>query len=339
MSVAASAAALQVACTMSAAHILRGAVACAIQAPSTHNTQPWRFVRRGEVLELWLDRGRLLDVVDPIRRAATISCGCALYNVRVALAAEGHRAQIDLLPRAAEPDLLAVVRLGLPRTPTNDDLALLEAIPRRHTNRRPFLDRPVSTETADELIHAAAAQRTRMFRLSPRQKAALAELVAECDRRRFAEPAYRAQVGEWLVPAGRLRKDGIPFVEKEFGTDGWFGVKRTLERPELGAELGAIEEHRLLGAPVVAVLSTQADDDIDWLDCGQALQAVLLRATQLGLAAAFVDQLLEYEDLHASVKAITAAELVPQMALRLGYAPPLERTAPRRDVAEVLEEP
>ena len=39
----------------------------------------------------------------------------------------------------------------------------------------------------------------------------------------------------------------------------------------------------------------------------------------------FVDQLLEYEDLHARVKAMTATDLMPQMALRIGYAPPLER--------------
>ncbi len=323
---------------MSVAHILRGAVACAIQAPSSHNTQPWRFCRRGEVLELWLDRDRHLDVVDPLRRQALMSCGCALYNARVAIRAEGWTDKVDLFPRSGEPDLVAELRLGLPREATNDDRALLSAIPRRHTNRRPFLDRPVSSEDADELIRAARAERTRMFRLSPQRKQELAELVAECDRRRFADPAYRAQVGEWLVPAGRLRKDGIPFAEKEFGTPSWFGVRRALAQPELGAHFGAIEEDRVIGAPVVAVLSTQGDEDIDYVDCGMALEAVLLRATLLGLAAAFVDQLLEYEDLYERVKALTGVEQMPQMALRLGYAPPLERVAPRRELHDVLEE-
>ena len=117
---------------MSAAHILRGAVACAIQAPSAHNTQPWRFRRRGDLLELWLDRDRHLDVVDPLRRQALMSCGCALYNARVAIRAEGWTDKVDLFPRSADPDLVAELRLGLARAPTNDDLALLAAIPRRH---------------------------------------------------------------------------------------------------------------------------------------------------------------------------------------------------------------
>jgi len=322
----------------SIAHTLRGAVTCAVLAPSSHNTQPWRFVRRGEVLELWLDRTRHLDVVDPLRRQLVISCGCALYNARVAVRAEGHSDKVALFPRADQPDLLAELRLGLPREATNDDRDLLAAIPRRHTNRREFLDRPVAAETAVALARAARAERTRMVRLSPQRKHELAELVAECDRRRFAEPAYRAQVGEWLVPAGRLRKDGIPFAEKEYGNAEWFGMKRTLANPGLGEQVATLEADRIESAPLVVVMSTEADEDIDWVDCGQALQAVLLRATQLGLAAAFVDQLLEYEDLHAQVKAMTATDLMPQMALRIGYAPPLERVAPRRDLADVFEE-
>ena len=320
------------------AQVLRGAVACAVQAPSSHNTQPWRFVRRGEVLEVWLDRSRHLDVIDPLRRQLITSCGCALYNARLAVRAEGHLDNVTLFPRAEQPDLLAELRVGLPREATNEDRALLAAIPRRHTNRREFLDRPVAAELSEVLARAARAERTQMFRLTPPLKRELAELVAECDRRRFADPAYRAQVGAWLVPSGRRRQDGIPFVEKEYGSAAWFGLARRIARPGLGEEVAAIEHDRVEHAPLVVVLATEADEDIDWVDCGQALQAVLLRATRLDLAAAFVDQLLEFEDLHARVKALTASDLMPQMALRIGYAPPLERVAPRRDLDDVLEE-
>jgi Nitroreductase family len=319
-------------------HILRGAAACAVLAPSSHNTQPWRLRRRGEVLELWLDPARHLDVVDPMRRQLVISCGCALYNARLAIRAEGFLDKVALSPRPEEPDLLAEVRLGLPRTATPDDRELVAAIPRRHTNRREFLDLPVAAETVEVLTRATAHERTRLIRLSPQDKHRLGELVAECDRTRFSDPAYRAQVAEWLVPAGRLRKDGIPFAEKEYGHETWFGMGRTLASPELGERAATIDRDRIWSAPLVAVLSTRGDDEVDWLDCGQALQAVLLRATLHGLSAAFVDQLLEYEDLHARVKAMTGGDLMPQMVLRLGHAPPIERTAPRRELADVFEE-
>ena len=43
--------------------ILRGAAACAVQAPSSHNTQPWRFRLHADGLEISLDRSRqMLDL-------------------------------------------------------------------------------------------------------------------------------------------------------------------------------------------------------------------------------------------------------------------------------------
>lgn len=320
------------------ANILRGAVVCAIQAPSSHNTQPWRFRRRGDLLELWLDRRRHLDIVDPLRRQLTISLGCALFNARAAVRASGFLGDVHLVPDPAQPDLMAVLRLGLPRSATADDRDLVAAIPRRRTNRRPFLPRPISAEVSEQLGRAARAERTTMHRLWPAQKHLLAGLVAECDRRRFADPAYREQVSDWLVPAGRPRRDGIPFAEKEFGTTAWFGVRRIVDSPELGARFGALEEQRLNDAPLVAIFSTESNDPVDWLDCGHALQAVLLRATQLGISAAYVDQVLELADLRNRVSALTACDRIPQMVVRLGYAPPLEHSAPRRDLSEVLEE-
>ena len=72
--------------------LFRKAVERASLAPSVHNTQPWRFVVRPAVLELYASNDRQLRALDPTGRQLVISCGCALFNARVGLAADTRRA-------------------------------------------------------------------------------------------------------------------------------------------------------------------------------------------------------------------------------------------------------
>ena len=87
------------------------AVRCAVMAPSSHNSQPWQFKTLNDGLMMMLDRRRALPVVDPYDREMIISCGAALFNIRVALAYAGRRTRIDVLPDAMDEDLLARVTL------------------------------------------------------------------------------------------------------------------------------------------------------------------------------------------------------------------------------------
>src|SRR4029450_1460977 len=76
-------------------------------APSIHNTQPWRWRVEGSTLELRAERSRQLGITDPSGRMLAISCGTALHQARVALAAAGWTAEVDRVPDRADPDLLA----------------------------------------------------------------------------------------------------------------------------------------------------------------------------------------------------------------------------------------
>lgn len=111
---------------------LRAAVAFGVQAPSGHNSQPWVFRVHDGVLDLHADRTRALPVVDPEDRELVISCGAALFNIRIALRRFGLAAEVTLLPDAADPDLLARVRLGRPHHATDEDHALFKEIGRAH---------------------------------------------------------------------------------------------------------------------------------------------------------------------------------------------------------------
>jgi hypothetical protein len=130
----------------------------AVLAPSGHNTQPWLFNVSGGAVELHDDRTRGLPVVDPEDRALVISCGAALFFLRVAIRHFGYTDEVRTFPSPDDPDLLAEVRLGTPYEATAEEHQLFEAITKRRTNRSPFQEREITQEVLDALEAAATEE-------------------------------------------------------------------------------------------------------------------------------------------------------------------------------------
>ena len=66
------------------------------------------------MIELWSDPRRW-TWTDPLGREMLISCGAALFGLRLAVRSLGYQPMVDLLPDPVRPRLLARVRLGRPR--------------------------------------------------------------------------------------------------------------------------------------------------------------------------------------------------------------------------------
>ena len=86
-------------------------IATAARAPSIHNSQPWRFRVDAEAVELWADPARKTRD-DAIGREMLISCGAALFGLRLAVRSLGYLPVVDLLPDPAQLRLLARVRVA-----------------------------------------------------------------------------------------------------------------------------------------------------------------------------------------------------------------------------------
>lgn len=89
-------------------------VEAATAAPSFRNSQPWWFLVRPDdaVIELHADPAQLPPRTDPDGRAAHISCGAALFNLRLAVTCAKAEPVTRLLPDPVDPRLLATVRLA-----------------------------------------------------------------------------------------------------------------------------------------------------------------------------------------------------------------------------------
>jgi hypothetical protein len=303
-------------------------VTAATLAPSSHNTQPWLFLWDGRTIELRADRTRALPVNDPADRELTISCGAALWNLRVAADAAGFAPDVELTPRAGDPDLLATVTLT--RRVDDHHGGLLAAIPLRRTSRTAFTPDPLPPAVVHRLTATARVHDVEFVtvrRGPPRDR--LAELVGAGDRRQFADPRWRRELAAWL--RSRRRGDGLPHAAVTASA-----ARFVVSHLDLGARTGQRDERLARDAPLLAVLVTEGDGPRDWLAAGQALEHLLLVAADVGLAAGYLNQPCQVADLRDRLRASLEIDGHPQLVVRVGHPPTPLTPSPRRPVGDVL---
>ncbi len=319
------------------------------RAPSIFNTRPWWFeFRPPDRIELWLrgNQGKpqglaQARVARARAREYVISCGAALFDLRLTIRMAGHDLAVWLLPDPAHADpvsppaLLASVEIMTGRVsgPSTAEQELYEAIERRHTNREPYI-LPVPLPIIATMEVAAAQEGASLRLLHRRQVKRLMHLTRMVDRNPAFTPPFRNSVARQNYgPPPRNRQ---PRTRKDF----WRGVRQRFE-PE----------------PQLMALATDDDEPVDWLRAGQALQRALLTGTRYsvsapyglaarydapprygvparrhllkhdelaryGLTASPLTQWLEWEDLQGEPRRWPwrSFPYLPQMIVRVGYA-------------------
>ena len=309
-------------------------VATAARAPSVHNTQPWRF-RAGEyAIELYADQSRKLRV-DPVGREMLISCGAALFGLRLAVRSLGHVPVVELLPDRARLRLLARLRFGAAEPMTGRERQLLAALPHRHTHRGPFAPGPLPAGLAAGLQHDALAEGATLVLVDrPLAYQQLAGILSATGRRQDLDPLAREELRRWSRGAADPARDGIPahaFPAKPGRLTGRLAQGDF----DLGRGLGLLDA----GGPppaVTAVLLTRGDGRADWLRAGQALHRLLAHAASNWVFASLHTQPLEAAAIRAVIRDRLALPGAPQMLLQLGLAHTAHTTA-RRPPDDLIE--
>lgn len=313
---------------------LESAARASLHAPSVFNTQPWRWRVRGDAMELWADPARKLEATDPEGTLLLISCGALLHHARVSLAADGWTAVVKRLPDPERPDLLAVVRVGGKGPVDPQARALAAAIGRRRTDRRAFGPREVPAATLDDLRRLVEREGAGLHVVREDQSALLAVSTDLAATAELDDPDYRMELHRWTSRPD-ASGDGVPP-----STAVRSGLRRVPVRdfdPEGGSGLPA-GEGRDQGAAYVIVFGV-GYRRIDLLQGGEALSALLLKATAEGLSTAPLSDAVEVTWPRHLLRYLLAGVGEPYVVVRLGYADTTEPLppVPRRDAAEVID--
>jgi nitroreductase len=316
--------------------MLRFALRYAILAPSSHNSQPWRFWVDGATVELYADPSRRLPIVDPADRELVMSCGAALKNLTVALTYFGEGFAITRFPEPDRVDLLARLELvSRPAVAAPHIKDLFTAITRRHTTRRTFDPAAVTEQVILELRRAALDDQAGLFEVHRHKQRTIAHLVADADTVQMSDPQFRRELAHWMRPNHPAATDGMPGYALGYSDLQSVVGPLVVRTFDVGASQAAKNEDLVKGSPLLAVLATPGDDRISWLAAGQAMQHVLLTAVAAGLQASFLNQPLEVPALRARLASELGLSGYPQLLMRFGYGQAGSAT-PRRPVRDVL---
>jgi nitroreductase len=316
------------------------AVCFGVRAPSIHNTQPWRWLHRGGVLELYSDRTRQLPALDPDGRAVLLSCGAALELARVGFAAAGWRTEVDRMPDPARPDLMARIR---PVERTVVDAATVqraEAAERRHTDRRPFRPEPIPAGTVNALLAVAVERDCYAYAVQRAdEKLDLAVVFSWADGVELADPAYRAELAHWTRYPDANAPDGVPASAVPHVTP---DAPRHTDVPVRDFEAGITGGQELVEVideqPLYLVVFTLTDDPRARLRAGEAYARLSVEATRLGLASSAMTQAVDLPAIRERFRALMDWPDHPQMVLRVGrpQSGPTPPPTGRRPLSTVL---
>lgn len=293
--------------------------AAAERAPSGGNVQPWHIEERRDGLVLRL-APEYTSAMDVGYRGSAVALGAAVYNARVAAAAQHRLGEVTYEYGDEGAPLRAVVTLG---TGTDPALAArYDAMMRRETNRRHGSGRPLSRDDVAGLHAAAQSEGARLVLLTdPDAVAQAAAMLAATDRIRYLTPHLHAEmISELRWPGDPAPDSGIDVRSLELEATDMVKLD-ILRRPEVMAELarwnagGALGDDtydRVVSSAALGVVVVDGHTLTDYVGGGAAVEAVWVAAEEHGIGVQPVSPVFLYAHNHREL-----AELSSPFADRL----------------------
>jgi len=298
----------------------------AILAPSSHNSQPWKFNVSDDEISLYADRSRWLSVADADKREIYISLGAALENLIIAAEHFGYNCTVSAFP--GEEDLVASISLQA-GTPAPANAVLFPAITSRQTNRNPYEIQALSQADLDRLLSSSSHPDVAVFlSQDPDTIEAFRQLVVEADGILYSDINYKSELGRWLGQ----------------GVMGPRGVEAKLAQMavvflDVGPEQIQQDSELINRTPCIGFISTAENNSLSSLQAGQVLERLWLAATASGISLHPMSQPLEVPEIKGRLAAMIPADSqkrVVQQTFRLGYAAPAGGPSNRRPLETVL---
>lgn len=289
----------------------------AILAPSSHNTQPWKFNVSGDEIRLFADKTKWLEISDADQREFYISQGTSLENLIIAAKYFGYDCNVTY--PSANASLVAVVKLTPGSTPTNDS-SLFDAITAGHSSQNSYDAKVIPASALQALQNTSAGNDINLILTSNQEsKNEFRDLLVSADQKLFNDPNYKSELGYWLG-RGTMGPTGILAVLAQLQV---LFLDVSADRVKKDSEL-------MNSSPVLGFINSKGNDRISQIRAGQLLEGVRLKAAVMGIGLQPMSQVLEVPQTKSNLSEVLPPDSgIPQYVFVLGYTLPPEEHTPR----------
>lgn len=324
--------------TPRSASLMSDLVRYATLAPSSHNTQCWRFQvdNNDSTITVLPNFERSCPVVDPDNHHLYVSLGCAIENLVVAAKAHGYQAEVD---STCPKDGIQVKLYPSNEVELTD---LFEAIPKRQVTRCEYDGKPLSETELNQLEEAGMGHGVRVILVNDTGMIEIIqEHVVRANTAQMNNPLFKEELRSW-----------VRFNEKEVARKGDGLSGKCTGNPSAPRFIGNIifnhvvrpstENSKIIrqikSSAGIAIFVSEHDDPVHWVEVGRCYEHFALRATVLGVRNAMLNQPIEEQDLRPQFsKAMGLKESErPDLVVRFGKGPEMP-FSPRRPLGDVLE--
>lgn len=309
-------------------------VRCATLAPSSHNTQCWKFHAHENLIRIEPDFLRRCPVVDPDDHHLFVSLGCATENLAHAALAHGLQANANF--DASGPGAISV---SLEATKVRAS-PLFEAIAERQCTRGDYDGKPLSVGELRLLEQAGTGSGVRVDLLTQRSDMEkVLEYVVAGNTKQMNDPAFVAELKSWIRFGHREAVDTGDGLFS--GSSGGPVMPRWLGSWMMGLFFTAKSENERYARQVrssagIAVFVSDTSDKAHWVEAGRCYERFALQATALGIRNALLNQPVEVASVRPRfAAALGLGDLRPDLVVRFGRGPTLPLSM-RRPVQSVL---
>ncbi|KAG7359205.1 nitroreductase family protein [Nitzschia inconspicua] len=322
--------------------IFRELIRYATLAPSSHNTQCWKFQMGQNSIIIQPDFSRKCPVVDPDDHHLYVSLGCAVENLDIAAKAHGFETQVD----ATHPEQGIEVKLEVKdatkqTNPTNDPL--FDAIGVRQCNRGVYNGEKLSWQDLGKLQEAGRGEGVQTLLLTEKKDTdTIKDFVIKANSAQMVDAPFRQELKSWVRFNDKEAKstgDGLfgkcmghPSVPRWFGGLIFdYGVNGKSENQKISESINS--------SAGLAVIVSEKNDPVQWVEAGRVYERFALTAASLGIHNAHLNQPVEVTTIRPEfTKALNLPdEARPDLVLRFGRGEAMPKSF-RRPLEAVIQQ-